>query len=71
MRRLPTFTPSEPPCSNPGCQGTLEDHLTPGNEEFFQRCRVCGGEVGRMLAEEKLAWAIRTVQRALRGEDSN
>lgn len=68
---FPQFELIGPPCEDPACKGVLVDHISTRTQECFRRCATCKKEFGRMPAKEKLAWATRTIERALRGEKSS
>ena len=56
-----------PPCEVEGCKGVLIQHITKANE-CFKRCSICKAEFGRMPLADKLGWARRTIERAVKGE---
>lgn len=64
----PVFELAGLPCETPGCQGVLIDHVELKTQDFFRRCTVCRDEFHRMPAKEKLAWAERMIQGALKGD---
>jgi hypothetical protein len=67
----PTFELAGAPCEKPGCSGVLVDFINLKSQDFFRRCSVCGSEVHRVPAKDKLAWVERTIERALKGERSS
>jgi hypothetical protein len=68
---VPQFELVGPSCQHEGCTGVLVDCLTLDSKEFFQRCSECRREFNRQPAAEKLAWAVRSIKRILRGEKKN
>lgn len=68
---FPMFELAGPPCEAAGCNGVLVDHVELKTRDFFRRCSVCRSEFHRMPAKEKLAWAVRTIGAALKGERSS
>lgn len=65
---IPLFEIVGPPCEVDGCKGVLTDCVDPKTQDFFHRCSVCGAIAHRMTGKEKLAWAVRTIEGALKGE---
>ena len=68
---FPMFELYGPPCEAPGCKGVLVDTLSLKTKEFFKKCATCGQEFYKMPARDALAWAVRTIEGAMKGERSN
>lgn len=65
---IPLFEMAGPPCETEGCTGVLIDSVDLKTKDYLQRCWVCKGEFNRVSAKEKLDWAVRTIDAALKGE---
>lgn len=68
---VPQFELIGPPCESEGCKGVLVDYVTVDVKEYFQKCSVCHQEFGRMSVQDKLDWALRTIERAVKGQKSD
>jgi hypothetical protein len=69
---IPEFELVGQRCEHPGCKGVLVDTVTTHPPlEWFQRCSECSREFNRAPADEKFAWAVRAIERALKRESSS
>lgn len=65
--QYPQFELVGPPCETPGCKGVLVDHVSiRPPQEFFHECSVCSQTFHRVPAAEKLAEAVRVIERVER-----
>jgi hypothetical protein len=60
-----------PPCEVPGCKGVLVDTIHIKTQMFSKKCATCGHEHYKMPVREAMGWAVRTIKRALNGEQDN
>ena len=67
----PLFEIVGPPCPAPGCKGVLTNTMSLKTKEWFYHCHVCNGEFNRMPIADKVAWAVCTIEGAVKGEKTN
>ncbi len=64
---VPLFEFVGPPCGGE-CPGVLIDCIDTKTNEWFHKCWKCNRECDRVSAQDKLNWAVRTIERTLKGE---
>lgn len=68
---FPLFELYGPPCQAFGCKGVLVATIHLKTRVFCKKCATCGEEFYSMPVREVVGRAIRTINRAIKGEKDN